>query len=211
MTARRAIVVGCGPSMRGWEPPEDATLFGVNDCERHLSARARRLQHLVVIDLPSSFEPLPHRPEKGRVEAILSTRAETIWLPLDSKWNFGTRVMPFDQVAINVFDADSRLAYGDLVELDGTHPAGYWRVPFHSTPVAAAAIAYRMGFKSIGLIGTDYTGEVWRPRLPAVRESWARMRRSLEKRGCELVNLSTGESEIGPEHTGIPTTAFENC
>lgn len=172
----RAVVAGCGPSVRdGFTPPADAIVIAVNDADRYI-----RPTYLLLIDTPRVFTA-------DRLETIAHTRAARVFVSsaFYKEWRhfFGPRQVTW---------------VAEVAKLDQPHP-GWWNVKgepqihqMGGSPYSATSLAGFLGCTHIGLIGVDLGDHPrFRHELPLEEKRWTRLRDFLAGHGRELVNLSS--------------------
>ena len=161
-----AIVCGLGPSVRGWHAPEGVCIFGVNDIARHLTP-----YHLVVVDRPDRFSD-------DRRKVIESTRGRVAWMASPGGWRLSCSIvkhLELDNVNIK-----------EPLQVDGPHIPQYQTSPF-----AATALAFQLGFRRIGIIGVDLIDHKLAPRVAKIDAMFGKLRSAIAERGAQLFNLSS--------------------
>lgn len=155
------VICGVGPSIQGFIPPKDWKIFGVNDVDRWLKP-----DYLLVVNPEGSFRG-------DRWDWIYRTGADVVYshlnLPLASK-NKLVRI---------------KLGVENGANLDGD-TCDYT----NNSPYMACILAYKLGFRRIGLIGVDLVDHPNLKNKNEIAQSYERLGNCLKERGCEVWNFS---------------------
>lgn len=160
-----AVVCGLGPSIQEFRPRSSSTIFGVNDLDRLLSP-----DELIVVDPKRRFSP-------DRAATIESSKAKRAWLAQPASWNL--RYASCSRLEIEVIHRPQD------VSLDRNSIPQYQTSAF-----AAVALAYRLGYRRIGLVGVDFLGHPLARRISKLRQMFLALSAHIRTGGGDLVNLS---------------------
>lgn len=165
------IVCGCGPSLLELTEPQRFVTIGVNDVGRLFDPT-----YLVVVNPCNQFK-------KDRFRFVESSNARAIFTQLD----LGKVQPPVVRFQLG--------KYGGT-DIGAANTLHYTQ----NSPYVAVCLAAYMGAKRIGLIGVDLTDDHFfahtgrhslAGRLREIDAQYGRLAQALDKRGVELVNLST--------------------
>lgn len=164
----KVIILGLGDSLDYifTKPLENITLIGVNDICRKITPK-----YLVVVDKPFRFTT-------ERMDIINNSKVDYAFTYKD-KWVFDNKIL-LEGFSRDIEDLDykdtNKLVHGCI------------------SPFDAVTLAYRMGFKDIGVLGVDITlkdhGVVKNGFVETINKSFKELHRALNHRGVNLYNLS---------------------
>lgn len=165
------VVAGCGKSLNDLVGMDLPDVVAVND-----ACAAVEAKYLVVVNDRSTFPPHRWRSIQGTSAKVVFTHLGALGINDESK----VCTIPLG-------------SYGgaDLNRL---------QVDFTSnSPYVACVIAYKLGYRNIGLIGVDFTDGHFNhesgrhslfPRLNSIDSEYMTLRLAMERNGARLVNIS---------------------
>jgi hypothetical protein len=169
----RAVVCGCGSSLRALERPERFVTIGVNDVGRMFQPN-----YLVVVDGREHLKERFSYVENSTADFIFTQRTN-LALPQPNVVMFHLGEDP---------DADA--ASPDILSFSA---------PSLMTPYIALCLALHMGAREIGLIGVDLTDDhffattgrhQWASHLDEIDRTFDRLGAKALQRSCRIFNLS---------------------
>ena len=155
------VVYGLGPSAQGFVVPDGWKVFGVNDCDRLVKP-----DYLVVVNPEGSFRG-------DRWKWIYNTKADVVYSHLNIPISRPERLVRI------------KLGKENGVNLDGD-TCDYT----NNSPYMCVILAYKMGFRRIGLIGVDLVDHPHLKNREDIASSYRKLGDELIKHGCEIWNFS---------------------
>jgi hypothetical protein len=155
------VICGIGPSIQGFTRPVGWKVFGVNDCDRWISP-----DYLLVVNPEGSFRG-------DRWNYIHTTKADVVYSHLN---------LPIQ--------ASEHLVRIKLGKENGVNLDGDTCDYTNNSPYMACILAYRLGFRRIGLIGVDLVDHPHLKNRDEITSSYRRLGDELIKHGCEIWNFS---------------------
>lgn len=130
-TGFKAIVLGNGISVNDYKPLPNTITIGVNDINRKLSP-----DYHLLVDVTTRFS-------KERILNIYKTESKTIISQQNKGWDFGKERQYFFKLG----------SYGSFPNIIFNEKLDYGL----DSPYMGVLLAYKMGIRTIGLLGVDYT------------------------------------------------------
>ena len=174
----KCVVMGCGPSVLNLQPYLDQCFtIGVNDigdfCDPDM---------LVIVDEPYAFTPT-------RLETIIGTRPKML-VSHTQYWN--THITAPHNFFHLEFGSRGTDKFDDDISMN--------KIPIANTSTyIGVALAYYMGFRTIGMIGVDFTRDHYNNadgvhklnrHIRNVNDSYIHIHNKLTEKGIEFWNLS---------------------
>lgn len=168
------IIMGNGTSVLEYKHNPNVFTIGVNDIPKLLDP-----DMLFIVDKREKFD-------KERILYIEKCKSKYIAI-YDSCWNFDN-------------DKKYMISFGGFRKLNGLDNKESINTGFDS-PYMAIQLAYKMGFKKIGIIGVDYTDDhfykkdgkhilVLGKKINQINELYKNLYKTLAKKNVRLFNLS---------------------
>jgi hypothetical protein len=183
----KAVVLGLGTSTNDviLEDLSGTVTIGVNDI-----GAVYQPKYLLTLDTPSRLDMSMGGTMK-RSAAVIGTRADFLFAPDYIKEWEGADALKNRVVGL-------KLGNRHLANIDDDNVFDY----SSNSPYVAVILAYRMGCRQIGIAGVDFTDDhchakdgvhelVRNGRLREIDSDYSKLVVALNKRGCELYNLSS--------------------
>jgi hypothetical protein len=176
-TKTKCIVSGCGVSAHILTRYNisDVFLIGVNDIGRLVQPDG-----LVIVDKMSRFS-------EERIDSILSTKAKYFFTHLKNDWKFNDLITETIHFSLGQKHSVVNLNKKDVVDYSVT------------SAYMAVHIAYKLGFKEIGMIGVDFQNDHFykksgkhplTKKLNIIKDDFKQLHKALSTYNTDLYNLS---------------------
>lgn len=177
---KSCIILGCGLSAKNYVAHPKIFTIGVNDIGLLTNPNV-----LLLVDSKRKFEK--DAKNKDRIKNIENTKSD-YYVVLDSRWNF-----PHDKKYFFKLGTVNNMKKN----LDGNDRLNYAQ----DSPYIAANLALKLGFKTIGFLGVDYTphhfyiddGDHQLIKLKykeKLQDHYVRLHEALKTYRCKAYNLS---------------------
>jgi hypothetical protein len=136
-SGKSCLILGCGASTKYFVPNEHVFTIGVNDIGLITNPNV-----LLLVDYKAKFEKDWNEKGKMRTFNIEKTNSD-YYVILDDKWNFPEDKKYFFKLG------EMSSPHKNLIKNDNLDYA-------YDSPYMAVNLAYKMGFRNIGLLGVDF-------------------------------------------------------